>query len=343
MDFLRRRDFINAGILWLLFVLFTKVIPYLLIIRKVIYDGKVITLKAGLFAKMLSWPLSRLFSTDFVTSYYFLPIAFVYYLILAVLLRQLHDFLKSRKLYKWVFISIFIPFAILWLNPNMLTYLDNVQSSQYIGTPGNGKLINGKRLLFSGENFEYFNFFSYLKGNCYVHDKVKQTLLDAYEACEITCPDIEFYTGEGSKKEGGAYVFNHRTHQNGTSVDLMLVFKKDNKQYVPLSILNAYGYGINTDSKGKVNKSIPINFYSNDTQVDFETNAKFLLALDDACRKNGIRIRIVILKVALKPYLFATPSGKKLLARNIRFANSLPYLIDQAHDDHFHIDFEIPQ
>ena len=147
---------------------------------------------------------------------------------------------------------------------------------------------------------------------------------------------------KGQKKNGGPYIFNHRTHQSGTSLDLLLVFKKDNRQYDPINLFNAYGYGLDTDEKGAINKSIPINFYPKNTSIDFETNAKFLLALDDACQKNGIKIKIVILKVELKPFIFATVSGKKLLAKKIRFATKLPELINQAHDDHFHIDFEIP-
>ncbi|HWZ23399.1 MAG TPA: hypothetical protein VNW06_12130, partial [Cytophagaceae bacterium] len=83
------------------------------------------------------------------------------------------------------------------------------------------------------------------------------------------------------------------------------------------------------------------NIYPENTRIDFETNAKFLLALDDACRRNKIKIRIVILKVELKRPLFATNAGKELLARNILFANVLPKFVNQAHDDHFHVDFEI--
>jgi penicillin-insensitive murein endopeptidase len=241
-----------------------------------------------------------------------------------------------------VFLTILIPLAILRSNPDLLVYLDNDQTSKSLGIPGNGTLRNGKRLPFSGPNFQYFNFLSYLEGNCYVHEKVKNTLLDTYKICEITCPGIEFSIGEGSKEDGGPYVFNHRTHQNGTSMDLQLIFKRDNKQYNPFSIFNAYGYGLNTDNNGVITKSIPVNFYPSNTSLDFETNAKFLLALDDACNKNGIGIRIVILKVELKKALFNTPSGKKLLSRNIRFASVLPKLLNDAHDDHYHVDFTLP-
>ena len=39
--------------------------------------------------------------------------------------------------------------------------------------------------------------------------------------------------------------------------------------------------------------------------------------------------------------LIETPSGKKLLARHIRFATVLPKLLNDAHDDHYHVDFTI--
>ena len=341
MRFVRSRDLITAGLLSLFFILITKALPLILIDRKILYDKAGILMKATEMANMLSWPLSSLFSKNFVSSYYFLPIVFLYYLILLISFKWLHNFLRSRKLYRWIFLSILILFTGLRLNPNVLVYLDNDQPSKSVGTSWDGSLINGKRLAFKGSNFQYFNFLSYLKGNCFVHDKVKQSLLDAYKTCETTCPEIKFSTGEGSKKNGGAYVFNHRTHQNGLSLDLQLVFKKENAQYDPLNLFNAYGYGINTDDQGRIDNSIPINIFPENVSIDFETNAKFLLALDDACRKNKIKIRIVIIKVELKPLLFSGVSGQKLLARNLLFASTLPPMVNKAHDDHFHVDFEI--
>jgi penicillin-insensitive murein endopeptidase len=342
MTFVRRKHLIISGILLLLFVLLTKIIPLILISKHILYDQTGIDMKAAELTSILTWPFSAFLPLKIICSYYFLPFVYCYYLLLVILTSRIHDFFWTRSLYRWILLAKLLPFIILRIHPDLLMYFDNDKPSRSIGTPGNGALSNGKRLPFRGENFQYFNFLSYLEGNCFVHGKVKQTLIDAYKICEKTCPGIEFSTGEGSKKHGGPYIFNHRTHQNGTSLDLQLVFKKDDKPYNPLSIFNAYGYGLNTDDSGRINKSIPLNFFPENTTVDFETNAKFLLALDDACRKNGIAIRIVILKIELKPLLFATPSGKKLLARNIHFATALPKLLNDAHDDHFHVDFTIP-
>jgi penicillin-insensitive murein endopeptidase len=338
---LKRKDFIYAALLTLLFIALTKILPYWLIHNKIAYEDSLIQLKSILFARMLSWPISKPFSSLWISSYYYIPIVFLYYVFLLILFRWIHTFMIQHKLYRWLALCIFLPIAILYLKPNLLLFLENTKPSQSIGTPGKGTLLNGKRLPYEGPNFRYFNFLSYIKGHCYVHEQVKQTLLDAYKTCEKTCPGVLFYTGEGSKPDGGPYAFNHRTHQNGTSIDLAMVFQKNDQPYYPLGLFNAYGYGLNTDNKGIINHSKPINIYPENTVIDFETNAKFLLALDDACRENKTRIKIIIMKVELKPLLFASPSGKKLLARNLRFANILPPMLNNAHDDHFHIDFEI--
>ncbi|HWZ22825.1 MAG TPA: hypothetical protein VNW06_09245, partial [Cytophagaceae bacterium] len=254
MKFLRSKNLILSGLLSLFFILLTKILPYILIRYKILYDKEGILMKAEEMANILTWPLSSLFSISIISSYYFLPFVFIYYLILLILFTWVHHFLRSKKLYRWLFLFIIISITILRINPGLLVYLDTEQPSKRIGTSGDGALINGKRLPFRGNNFQYFNFLSYLKGNCFVHEKVKQTLIDAYKICEKTCPGIEFSTGEGSKKNGGSYVINHRTHQNGTSLDLQLVFEKEHKQYEPNNLFNAYGYGLNTDDNGTINK-----------------------------------------------------------------------------------------
>ena len=68
---------------------------------------------------------------------------------------------------------------------------------------------------------------------------------------------------------------------------------------------------------------------------------KHIIALDNAARKNGLRIRIVILKLDLKDNLFKTKAGKEIKRRGIYFAQSLQPQVDMMHDDHYHIDFKI--
>ena len=67
--------------------------------------------------------------------------------------------------------------------------------------------------------------------------------------------------------------------------------------------------------------------------------AKHILALDKAARKEGLKIKKVIFKIELQNALFKTSSGKKLKQRGIYFVKVLPKLIDNLHDEHYHIDF----
>ncbi|NJC26818.1 hypothetical protein [Neolewinella antarctica] len=55
--------------------------------------------------------------------------------------------------------------------------------------------------------------------------------------------------------------------------------------------------------------------WSEKVAIDFEITVRHLLALDDAARANGLAVQKVILKIALKDELFATPSGRKLKKR----------------------------
>jgi len=52
-------------------------------------------------------------------------------------------------------------------------------------------------------------------------------------------------------------------------------------------------------------------------KIDFDLKAKRILILEEQSRKNGLKIKKVIIKTELKDELFATPSGKKLKANGI--------------------------
>ncbi len=75
-------------------------------------------------------------------------------------------------------------------------------------------------------------------------------------------------------------------------------------------------------------------------KIDFETMGRHLLALEAAARRNGLRIRKVILNTRLKPQLFRTESGRILKRKGVYFALALKPAVDRAHDDHYHVDFE---
>lgn len=241
-------------------------------------------------------------------------------------------FLKKGKRLLYALLIVF-GIYILMDNPGLFsqnqTYTSKV--SQSIGTVSKGSLKNGVKLPYKGENYKYFSKLSYYMLNrAYVNAKVYNTILETYNTCETTCPKVYFRVMECSHKHGGK-VAPHRTHQNGLSVDFMTPLKKGNKQYRLFDKTGIWHYLINADESGNVTKNV---------EIDFETMAKHILALDDAARKNDLRVKKVILKINLKDDLFKTESGKKLKQRGVYFVRNLSKTIDNLHDDHYHIDFE---
>lgn len=209
---------------------------------------------------------------------------------------------------------------------------ENEGKSKSIGKVGNGKLENAWLIPYSGENFKYFSFISYyLMKNGYIHSKVYDALLDAYKICKQTCPETYFRLMECANKKGGKMAI-HNTHQNGMSVDFMVPKVKNGKpsQWLDKIGLLSYLLEFTNDGKSKINKGI---------EIDFETMGKHILALDKAARKNGLRIKMVILKIELKDDFYKTTSGKKVKQKGIYFARHLTKWVNKVHDDHYHIDF----
>lgn len=209
----------------------------------------------------------------------------------------------------------------------------NKGESQSIGSARDGKLENGWLLPFNGDNFHYFSPFSYyILNNGYVHSSVYATLMEAYKACESTCPGKEFILMECTRKRGGRMLF-HWTHENGTSVDFMVPKKRGKKDNVLSNYAGLLHYLFKFNSAGKFS-------LSPQTEIDFETMAQHLIALDLAAQKNGLRIRKILFHTDLHDNLFNTPSGKILAERGINFIPRLNNLVNNFHDDHYHVDFE---
>ena len=206
-------------------------------------------------------------------------------------------------------------------------------ASQSTGNVGNGKLINGRIVPFKGVNFHYFDTTSYLKNRCFVHEKVLNTILGAYVALETTAPGIQFGLMECSRENGGK-IRPHLTHQNGLSVDFMTPLLKDGKQCTDYDYTGAPHYFMEFDADGIYKRDQSVS-------IDFETMALHLLTLIEMAGKNGLALEKVILKLDLKDNLFATPSGKKLKASGVYFAQQLTPIINRLHDDHFHVDFQL--
>ena len=234
---------------------------------------------------------------------------------------------KKLKYTALILVIITIIFAI----PELL--YSNRGESKAVGSVRNGTLENSYLLPYSGDNFRYFSWMSYYcMNNGYLHSDVYKTVLQAYATCERTCPDIRFRVMECADKHGGKMLL-HRTHQNGMSVDFMVPKKNGNRQSHFFDRLGLWHYLLEFTDSGKLK-------FNKNVEIDFETMARHILALDDAARNNGLRIRKVIFKVELKDDFFNTPSGKKVKQRGIYFVRALTPFINKVHDDHYHIDFE---
>lgn len=206
-------------------------------------------------------------------------------------------------------------------------------ASQSKGAVSGGSLVNGKLMPFEGPNFRYFDTTSYLNGRAFVHEKVCRIVLDAYTMLAIKMPERKFCLMECSQEHGGE-MFPHKTHQNGTSVDFMMPKLKDGKPFYGLDSLGAEHYWLSFDANGRYSEDPTVS-------IDFETLAQHLLYLDDAAKKQGYSISKVIFKMEMKDELLATPSGKQILKRGIYITKNLSPLINELHDEHFHVDFEI--
>lgn len=200
------------------------------------------------------------------------------------------------------------------------------------GSVSNGKLINGRKFAFKGENYRYFSPLSYsILNRAWVHSKVFNITNEAYHELMKLYPEKRFLLMECSKKKGGK-VRPHQTHQNGTSIDFGTPLLKKNKPYNFHHCYGIFHYLMRFDSTGKLkgNKKVII---------DFNTIAHHIILLDKAARKRGMYVKKVILKTDLIDDLYKTTFGKQVKRKGIYFPKRLSKTINQLHDDHYHIDF----
>ena len=198
------------------------------------------------------------------------------------------------------------------------------------GSVSNGSLEHGKLIPYYGSNYSYFDTTSYFSGRAFLHEDVLAFTLNAYKKLE-NVSDRFYKIMECANKKGGK-LFPHQTHQNGTSIDFMMPLIKAHKPYYKLDETGVNHYWLTFDDDGK---------YSEDksVEIDFEAVAQHILLLNEAANRKGWEVKKVIIKIELKDELYATPSGKKLKAKGIYVVKGLPRLINEQHDDHYHIDF----
>jgi penicillin-insensitive murein endopeptidase len=184
---------------------------------------------------------------------------------------------------------------------------------------------------YKGANFIYFDRDSYLEGRAFLHGLVLESLLHSYDSLGQVLPHRYFNVMECSHELGGE-LFPHKTHQNGLSIDLMMPLVQYEKPYYGLDTLGIEHYALSFNDRGQYEKDPSIS-------IDFDLVARQLLLLDYFARQNGLNITKVIIKIELKDELFATRYGKILKQKGIYVVQGLSPLINELHDDHFHVDF----
>ena len=264
--------------------------------------------------------------------------------------------MKLVKYIKWTFLTavLFVVILVSALSAREVFYNNKGVSISH-GTRSNGSLENAWLVPYSGSNYKYFSFYSfYIMDNAYLNDKVCRALEAAYKTCELTAPEVFYRYMECSDHDGGPVYF-HKSHRNGLSVDFMVPKLKNGETFTSLDSWGLAHYFLEFDNTGKLRNTYPfLNFIhpyfsgivgryliDEDIEVDFESMAKHILALDDACKREHISIRKVIMKLEFKDEFFKTPTGQKVKARGVPFAQKLSTAVNNMHDDHYHIDFKI--
>lgn len=198
-----------------------------------------------------------------------------------------------------------------------------------VGSVSKGSIKNATLLPFSGKNFMYFDTTSYLSGRAFSTEKTINAVINSYR--ELEDLDRTFMIMELSNEHGGK-MFPHRTHQNGLSVDLMVPLIKDGKPYTELDHDGVTHYLLDFDNSGRLSKDTSV-------QIDFNLIARHLLALNETAKEQGLKIEKVIINTDLKDELFNTHYGKKLKTSGIYIVRNLEPIINDLHDDHYHVDF----
>ena len=197
------------------------------------------------------------------------------------------------------------------------------------GTTSNGRLEGGVKLPSEGANFVSYSKTAELIGRTYVHSKVRDIILSSYKWLETETPGKVYKYAETGFKEGGQFK-PHKTHKNGLSVDFMVpVVNEEGKSvYLPTHYFNELGYSIEFDGVGNYDEY----------KIDYESLAAHIVSLHKAAIAEGVDLWRVIFDPKLQSYLMSTKYGE-YLKKNIQFSRKRSWV---RHDEHYHIDFEIP-
>jgi penicillin-insensitive murein endopeptidase len=198
-----------------------------------------------------------------------------------------------------------------------------------LGRGGCGALQGGAPLACSGANFESATSLTCKLGRHHLHPLVVSTVEDAYALLAQSHPRRRWQYGEMGFKDGGSFK-PHHTHQNGRSADFFFpaVDNAGRPDVLPVNPVNLFGYRLHFTRDGHLDA---------DLHFDATAVADHLLALEKAGRSHGVSIERIILDAAFQArVLKAQPATQALKDR----FNKSPVWI--AHDQHYHVDFDIP-
>jgi penicillin-insensitive murein endopeptidase len=205
----------------------------------------------------------------------------------------------------------------------------SASASVCYGTVAAGRLEGGAQLPAHGTNYVPYSSLGVSLGRTYVHQAVRDIVVDAYAAAAASTPKTRFMYGETGLETGGQ--FNpHRTHQSGLSVDFMVpvIDGSGRSVLLPTNTLNKFGYDLEFDSSGALG----------DLRIDFEAMAEHLYQLAEAAKKHNVNIEKVIFQKELVTLLLRTKRGSYLRDK-VSFMKATPWI---RHDEHYHVDFYLP-
>lgn len=213
----------------------------------------------------------------------------------------------------------------------VLTWLCGWSSSKpstCAGSGARGALVHGWKLPLAGANFRAYHTLPWLLGRTFVHSSVSQVVLDAYAELAVSHPELRFVYGETGRQHGGSFR-PHRTHQNGLSVDFMVPVRNagGGVQDLPTSVFAQFGYALEFDDAGSLGE----------LSIDFDALAVHLAAIQRAAARRGVGIRRVIFDAPLRKQLVATTAWPSIT--RLAFSTKPAWI---RHDEHYHIDFDVP-
>jgi len=219
-----------------------------------------------------------------------------------------------------------LPWPIAWLR----VALEGNAPSQIFGTSVNGYVEHAHPIPPWGTGFHTYSILGSALGRQYLDLRVRDALVAAFAARHVADPASLFVTGESGWPHGGRFR-PHKSHENGTSVDIFMPLLDSRGEHVSMQTWpwDKFGYGHEFDARGNLDE----------LHIDFEALAAFLLELDAQSRAHGLRIWRVIVAPEYVPLVLQTQSGQKLGALGDLLTRKPSWV---RHDEHFHVDFEPP-